>query len=505
VCAAFLRSNGTGEVLINKDTIQLACPDLVSVRGEAMAVVAEAAAKFGGPLLVTCSDPEGLFRLLVSPTGTVSEAPRDNPLPSFAPTQHDFAAQSGYTADAGGPAGNGSTTPGGAVPSASHAAASTTPSAAYGATAGTVAPPAQLYAPVASDPSIPAPRALVNPHMAPIGPVTTTSFIAPIPSPDADGVGPRSNGGGAVGSPRRAFAESEVEASQYAEQGWRGALARRGLPLHPSDGEMRERSYRATIAQQWTGPRTVSVVNGKGGAGKTPTTICLAAAFARFGGPGVLAWDNNQTRGTLGWRTEQNAHQATLLDLLPQIPRLLASNAGQADLANYVHHQSRDLYDVLRSKSVVLADEQRITPEDVDAIWRVAAKYYRLIIMDSGNDESDPMWRRMIDHTDQLVTVTTTRADHAEAGALLLEALFKRNQRSAFLAKNSVTIITQADPKASEESIRRIREGYSALCRDVLFIPYDPIMVEGALFYDSLKPATQRAWLAAAASVAQGL
>jgi hypothetical protein len=151
-----------------------------------------------------------------------------------------------------------------------------------------------------------------------------------------------------------------------------------------------------------------------------------------------------------------------------------------------------------------LADEQRISPSDVDAIWRVAAKYYRLIIMDSGNDESDPMWRRMIDRADQLVTATTTRADHAEAGALLLEALAKRSDHTAKLARESVTVITQADPKASHESIRRISEGYAGLSRAVELIPYDPAMVEGALAFDNLKPATQHAWLLAAAAVADG-
>jgi MinD-like ATPase involved in chromosome partitioning or flagellar assembly len=303
--------------------------------------------------------------------------------------------------------------------------------------------------------------------------------------------------------PRRDF--SEELGSVPAEQGWRGALTRRGIPVPPSDSEMADRAHRSAVAQQWPEPRTIAVVNGKGGAGKTPTTICLAAVFARFGGSGVLAWDNNQTRGTLGWRTEQGPHQATLLDLLPAITSLLEADAQATNIDQYVHHQSRDMFDVLRSKSVILADEQRITPYDVDAIWRVATKYYRLIIMDSGNDESDPMWRRMIDHTDQLVTATTTRADHAEAGALLLEALMRRNEHSAYLAQNSVTVITQSDPKASEESIRRIRGGYLSLSRSVVHIPYDPGMLEGTLYFDNLKPATQRAWLTAGAAVATGL
>src|SRR5690606_1793211 len=105
------------------------------------------------------------------------------------------------------------------------------------------------------------------------------------------------------------------------------------------------REDQAAVSQHWPGPRTIAVVNGKGGANKTPTTILTSAVFARYGGAGVLAWDNNQTRGTLGWRTEQGPHDATLHDLLPETERLLSTNAQSAELARYVHHQTRDRYD----------------------------------------------------------------------------------------------------------------------------------------------------------------
>ena len=427
VCAVFLRSNGAGEVLVNKDATAIDCSDLSGARRRAVEILAAAARVYGGELLAICSDPEGLFRLKVSPDGSVTEAPRE-----------------GY------------------------------------------APPVPL-APAYTTPAAPPVEPL---------PARTQLFITQPINPNTDLEAPE--------PPRHALATSD-DSSVLAEQGWRGALARRGVPLPPSESELTDRHFRTLVAQHWPTPRTIAVVNGKGGAGKTPTTICLAATFARYGGSGVLAWDNNQTRGTLGWRTEQSWHQATLLDLLPEAPRLLKKEPQPGDLSRFVHHQSRDYYDVLPSKPILLADEQRITSDDVDTIWKVAIRYYRLIIIDSGNDESDPMWRRMIDRTDQLVTVTTTRADHAEAGALLLEALSRRNAHSAQLARDSVTIITQSDPKATDESIARLRKGYSALSREVAFIPYDPAMVEGALVLDNLKPATQRAWLMAAADVAEGL
>ena len=303
---------------------------------------------------------------------------------------------------------------------------------------------------------------------------------------------------------RQSFLVQE-QVEEPATKGWRGLATRVGVRMSPSEVERAERADVLAVSQHWPGPRTIAVVNGKGGAGKTPTTVLLSAVFARYGGAGVLAWDNNQTRGTLGWRTEKGPHDATLLELLPQVDRLLSASAQSADLAHYVHHQTRDRFDVLRSKPMALAHEQRVEPSDVDAIHAVASKYYRLIFIDSGNDESDPMWLRMIDQTDQLVVATTTRDDHAEAGALLLEALAERDERSARLADKAVVVVTQADSKAASDDVQRVATGYGQLAREAVTIPYDPAMVDGLLNYGSLRPTTQRAWLAAAAAVARGL
>jgi MinD-like ATPase involved in chromosome partitioning or flagellar assembly len=303
---------------------------------------------------------------------------------------------------------------------------------------------------------------------------------------------------------RQSFLTQDVR-EEPATHGWRTALRFVGLRLAPSAAERAERADVQAVSQHWPGPRTIAVVNAKGGAGKTPATVLLSAVFARYGGAGVLAWDNNQTRGTLGWRTEQGPHDASLLDLLPQAERLLGTGAQSADLAHFVHHQTQDRYDVLRSKPMELADAQRVDAGDVDAIHQVASKYYRLIVIDSGNDESDPMWRRMIDHTDQLVVATTTRDDHAEAGALLLEALAERDERSARLAAGAVTVVSQADPRATRRDVDHIANGFTTLAREVVTIPHDSAIVDGLLRYGALRPATQRAWLAAAAAVARGL
>lgn len=115
------------------------------------------------------------------------------------------------------------------------------------------------------------------------------------------------------------------------------------------------------------------------------------------------------------------------------------------------------------------------------------------------------MWLRMIDRADQIVVATTTRADHAEAGALLLEALEERDERSAQLAQQSVVVVSQADPKASAADIEHVVGGYRSLAREVVSIPFDHEMVDGHLRYGALAKRTQRAWLSAASSVARGL
>src|SRR5690606_25260812 len=343
-----------------------------------------------------------------------------------------------------------------------------------------------------------------RPAAAPADDTTAAEAAPPAPGPQPSPAQDRPYETRRERRERQSFLTQE-QREEPATQGWRGAMTRLGIRMSPSPAERAERADIQAVSQHWPGPRTIAIVNGKGGASKTPSTILLSAGFARYGGAGVLAWDNNQTRGTLGWRTEQGPHEATLLELLPQTDRPPGTAAQSADLAHYVHHQTRDRFDVLRSKPMALAHEQRVEPADVDAIHAVAAKYYRLIFIDSGNDESDPMWLRMIDHADQIVVATTTRDDHAEAGALLLEALAERDHRGAELAAGAVVIVSQADPKATPAQVQRIVTGFEPLAREAVTIPFDTAMVDGLLRLGALNERTRRAWLHAAAAVARGL
>lgn len=279
---------------------------------------------------------------------------------------------------------------------------------------------------------------------------------------------------------------------------------RRLFRLGPRPEEVREHTWKKAISQHWVGPRTVALANPKGGASKTPTTIVLSALFARLGGTGVLAWDNNVTRGSLGWRTEQGRHRRTVLDLLGVAEDLMRIDARVGDLDAYVRHQSKDRFDVLASAAHLLPNQQRITEEDFDAIWRVVTKYYRLIMVDSGNEETAPNWIRMVDRSDVLVVPMANRRDHAEAAREMLQSLRARDEHSAELAANAVVIVSEAIGGRPGYAAELERE-FATEGREVIVIPFDAAIGADQIRYEALAAGTQRAYLEAAAAVAARL
>lgn len=309
--------------------------------------------------------------------------------------------------------------------------------------------------------------------------------------------------GQASAARRTSFIPDSIHPKEHLS-GWRALLATWGVAIKPSPSQLEHHERIHLVSRHWAGCRTIAIVNGKGGVGKTLTTAMLSAVFGRYGGGNVLAWDNNDTRGTLGWRTEAGLYDTTIRDLLPAAPGLLSADAGVSDITRYVHHQSADRYDVLRSNPELLATDQRLTSVEFELLMRVAARYYRLVVFDSGNDESADRWLSMVDHSTQLVIPTLTAPESAESAALLLEALEARDERSRDLARNAIVVVTQSEPARPAE-LRDIILGFEDRVRDVVTIPFDPVLKRGPLRFDDLRSPTREAWIRAAAAAAAGL
>ena len=87
--------------------------------------------------------------------------------------------------------------------------------------------------------------------------------------------------------------------------GWRGKVRRwSGGMFTPKMGpdELAYEQDRQTIQKDFDGPRTIAFINPKGGAAKTTGVLAAGYTFGTVRGGGVVAWDNNETRGTLGIR-----------------------------------------------------------------------------------------------------------------------------------------------------------------------------------------------------------
>lgn len=526
---AVVRSDATGELTVDGETEAIRADDSAAVSEEILSRVTALADSLGRPVRLTTDDDEGRWPLIVHPDGHVESG--GEPHLKHAPGPRGVAE----TATTGPIVGDASLAPFApldvgnldldvdddderelqddmAMPDAQFAPMSASdPGAAWFEHPEQADEPREATAPIDVTPDATPP--VHEPADQGTEP-TPDESIERAPGQSAErapgrGTEPPS---GRIAEPllpsrrdaRASFLNEETR-PKPASQGVRGFFAKLGMRVPPSAKELAERSDIHAVSQHWPGPRTIAVVNGKGGANKTPTTAMLSAVFARNGGSGVLAWDNNETRGTLGWRTEQGPHTATVQSLLPSAETLLSPGAQAADLSQFVHHQTGDKYDVLRSNPTMLATEQRIAAEDFDRLHAVVAKYFRLIFVDSGNDESAERWLRMIDHTDQLVIATTALGEHAEAGALLLEALAQRDEHSAKLAAGAVVIVSQSEKSSTLNAAREVAKGFESLARVAVSVPFDRAMHGGKLRYDDLAPATRRAWLRAAAAVAEGL
>ena len=443
---------------------------------------------------VTARDTSGVAYLLVSPSGAIKLAdkpPTQQPAPPQATPAPDLAAQvlAAYQTHSQQPV----------SPQAPAPLNQNMPQPAPQQVPGQ---PVAATQPLAQAPTPPpvVPSQQPVPQPVPQQPVPQQSVPQPVNQP-VPGQGVQVSAPVLRARPDSFLAKSAAGGPK--PTGWRAVAGRLGLKVQASQTQSQQWADERTVSQHWPGPRTIAVLNGKGGAGKTPTSILLASNFARLGSGSVVAADGNVTRGTLGWRTEQGPHNATILDMVPKTEALMDPSARNGDVAAYTHHQTIDQFDVLRSNPLLLSTEQKLTPEELDGIQQVLTRYYRMIIWDTGNDEGDSLWLRIVSHADQIVVATTTRTDHAEAGRLLLQGLSGRDERSAALAANAVVVISQADRE--EPPATSLVDGFAGIAREVVTIPYDRAMREQWLRSDKLAPATRAAWLHAAAAVARGL
>lgn len=291
-----------------------------------------------------------------------------------------------------------------------------------------------------------------------------------------------------------------------ADHGWQARIRRlTGGLIAPKPGpaEQQRRAHMTTVRGDLAGPKTVVVVNVKGGATKTTATVLISATFGLARGGSVLAWDNNETRGTLGWRALHAGRSLTAVDLLRDLSRFEKSaDARLGDLDAYVRHQGAAQFDVLASDE----DPQNSEMIDADAFRRLhetLARFYRLIVVDTGNNLRAPNYQASLDIADQLVIVSTIEEDTAGSAGWVVDAL--RGSGRTELVDHAVTVLAAPAGRIDAALHRRLHQHF-AQTRAVYDVPFDPHLVGGRpINISKLKPKTRDAWVPVAAAIADGL
>lgn len=295
--------------------------------------------------------------------------------------------------------------------------------------------------------------------------------------------------------------------TEPASWGWRGKVNRAtGGLVKPKAGEQElvTRQAIADIQRSFSRPMTVVVVQPKGGAGKTPTTICLSAAFGAHRGGYVVGWDDNETRGTLAVRVSNpHSQRATAWDLLGDLGAFERFDARVGDLSHYVRPQPDAHFDALVSDDNP-GNMAQIGEGEFQRLHTVLQRFYRLIVIDTGNNVRSPNWQAAVNAADLVVVVSTYQRDVGYSGSWVLDHLAQTGRED--LARNAVTVLSAADPATDKTVRRQLVEHFGARTRAVAEIPYDGELAHGGpIRWSALAPATRNAWILAGATVANAL
>ncbi len=289
--------------------------------------------------------------------------------------------------------------------------------------------------------------------------------------------------------------------------GWRGALRRwSGGLISPRMGadEMAYEADRRMIQRDFDGPRTIAFINPKGGAAKTTGVLAAGFTFGTVRGGGVVAWDNNETRGTLGIRGTRSSHRNTTRELLEELDRftdVYQSRIG--DLGAFVRSQGDAHFDVLAS------DERpdvtgTIRASDFDSIHKLLERFYRVILIDTGNNMRAENWLAAAGAADLLVVTSTVREDTGYSGLWMLDALQDAGYQN--LKHKTVTVLSDPSATVDAKLAADLVDVYEQRTRGVYRVPYDPALVAGSVVpYGQLSEHTRTQWLKACAGMAAAL
>ncbi len=245
------------------------------------------------------------------------------------------------------------------------------------------------------------------------------------------------------------------------------------------------------------GPRFVATVSRKGGVGKTTITALVGMALADARDDRVIALDANPDRGTLAERVGETTGR-TVRD----VSRSRIRVHGFSEISALVTRDETRL-DVLASDA-----DPRVSDAFGDADYRevaeLAAHYYSIVLTDTGTGIVHSVMDASLSAADALLVVSGLSLDEARLASETLTWLEENGYRE--LARDAVVVLNASRPGAPLVDVARLREHFGSRVREVVTVPYDPLIAAGGVIdFARLRPATRRAARELAAIVVEGL
>jgi MinD-like ATPase involved in chromosome partitioning or flagellar assembly len=329
--------------------------------------------------------------------------------------------------------------------------------------------------------------------------VPGAGYVRRAPEAAYPGYAPEPGYGRAAGGPPM---ESLPGTGAAAGSGWRHRVHRVTgglLRLGGSAADLRRRDLinrvRTPVAG---GHHRVAVLSLKGGVGKTTTAVGLGATFATLRGDRVIAVDANPDRGTLSdkVRLETAATVRDLLNERDQIYRYADVRAFTTQAPSRLEVLASD-----RDPGVSVA----FGADDYCDAARVLERFYSICLTDCGTGLLHSAMSGVLRLADQIVVVSSPSVDGARSASATLDWL--EAHHCGDLVRNGVVVLSAIRPKSkSTVDLDRLEQHFTARCRAVARIPYDPHLEEGAeVELELLSAETADAYLTLAALVGDGL
>jgi MinD-like ATPase involved in chromosome partitioning or flagellar assembly len=228
--------------------------------------------------------------------------------------------------------------------------------------------------------------------------------------------------------------------------------------------------------------------------------VLCAATIGAIRGRGVLAWDDNELRGTLGLRAGSARHARTIRHLISDLALIEATPGRDLKdrLDDYLRHASDGSYDVLAGEESPRF-AQRLDNHTVRRVLDVLCRTHDVICVDTGNNVESPNWQTVLKVCDQLVITSVPREDAAFTADWMLDLLHEWGMGQ--LAAQAVTLLSCPTPTPGP-MLSDLAAHFATRTRAVAVVPYDPALESGSsIEYPDLQAATKKAWLQASAVI----